>query len=86
MKKNKDYRNIKLFATDIDGVWTDAGMYYDKENNELKKFNTRDSVGVNFLNLFKIPTVIITSENTNIVKRRAKKLGISEYYLGVKIS
>ena len=27
----------KLVITDIDGVWTDAGMYYDQEGNELKK-------------------------------------------------
>tara|TARA_B100001250_G_C19816402_1_gene798659 strand:+ start:2491 stop:3015 length:525 start_codon:yes stop_codon:yes gene_type:complete len=76
--------NIKIFITDIDGVWTDAGMYYDNMNNELKKFNTKDSIGVFFLKILDIPTVIISSENTNIVKRRAKKLGISEYFLGTK--
>lgn len=76
---NKD---IKLFITDIDGVWTDAGMYYDNTNIELKKFNTKDSIGVFFLKLLNIPTAIITSENTNIVKRRAKKLKIKDCYLG----
>ena len=35
--------NIKLFITDIDGVWTDGGMYYDNSGNEWKKFNTSDS-------------------------------------------
>jgi len=33
----------KLILTDIDGVWTDGGMYYDATNVELKKFNTYDS-------------------------------------------
>ncbi len=33
-------KKIKLFLTDIDGVWTDGGMYYDNEGNEWKKFNT----------------------------------------------
>ena len=28
---------IKLVITDIDGVWTDGGMYYDLHGNELKK-------------------------------------------------
>ena len=32
----------KLILTDIDGVWTDGGMYYDAGNVELKKFNTYD--------------------------------------------
>jgi 3-deoxy-D-manno-octulosonate 8-phosphate phosphatase (KDO 8-P phosphatase) len=75
---------IKLFITDIDGVWTDAGMYYDNINNELKKFNTKDAIGVFFLKLLGIETVIISSENTNIVKRRAKKLAINKCFLGVE--
>lgn len=38
--------NIKLILTDIDGVWTDGGMYYDQTGNEWKKFHTYDSAGV----------------------------------------
>lgn len=74
----------KLFITDIDGVWTDGGMYYDQTGNELKKFNTSDSAGVLFLNYLNIPLAIITSENTQIVERRAKKLRIEHLYQGVK--
>jgi 3-deoxy-D-manno-octulosonate 8-phosphate phosphatase (KDO 8-P phosphatase) len=74
---------IKLVLTDIDGVWTDGGMYYDQSGNELKKFNTSDSAGVLFLRLLKIPMGIITGENTQIVQRRADKLKISRLYMGV---
>ena len=45
----------KLIITDIDGVWTDAGMYYSTSGEELKKFNTYDSAGVLFCKLLKIP-------------------------------
>jgi len=76
--------NIKLFITDIDGVWTDGGMYYDETGNEWKKFNTADSAGVLFLRLINIPTAIITGENTKIVTRRAKKLNIEDCFLGIK--
>ena len=76
--------DIKLFATDIDGVWTDGGMYYDNNQNELKKFNTKDSIGGTFLKLLKIPTVIITSEKTEIVIKRAKKLDIIDCLLGIQ--
>jgi 3-deoxy-D-manno-octulosonate 8-phosphate phosphatase (KDO 8-P phosphatase) len=76
--------DIKLFITDIDGVWTDGGMYYDQTGNEWKKFNTADSAGVLFLRLLDIPTAIITGEDTKIVKRRADKLGISHLFMGVK--
>jgi len=74
----------KLFITDIDGVWTDGGMYYDQTGNEWKKFNTSDSAGVLFLNYLNIPLVVMTSENTKIVERRAQKLKIDLLYQGVK--
>ncbi len=75
---------IKLVLTDIDGVWTDGGMYYDQSGNELKKFNTSDSAGVLFLRLLGIPLGIITGENTQIVQARADKLKIERLYMGVR--
>lgn len=74
----------KLILTDIDGVWTDGGMYYDQEGMELKKFHTYDSAGVLFAHHLGIPVGIITGENTNIVKRRSVKLKIDYLYLGCK--
>ena len=73
----------KLVLTDIDGVWTDGGMYYDQTGNELKKFNTYDSAGVLFLKKSKIPIGIITGENTEIVLKRSRKLGVDYLYQGV---
>lgn len=77
-------KNIKLFLTDIDGVWTDGGMYYDNQGNEMKKFNTSDSAGVLFLRSMNIPVGMITGEDTEIVRRRAQKLKIDMLYMGVK--
>ena len=74
----------KLILTDIDGVWTDGGMYYDGTNIELKKFNTYDSAGVLFAHHLGIPVGILTGENTEIVRRRANKLKIDYLFLGVK--
>lgn len=74
----------KLVLTDIDGVWTDGGMYYDQNGNEMKKFHTYDSAGVLFLRHLNIPVGIITGEDTLIVKRRADKLKIDYLYMGVK--
>lgn len=74
----------KLILTDIDGVWTDGGMYYDGTDVELKKFHTYDSAGVLFAHLLGIPVGILTGENTEIVRRRAEKLKIDYLYLGVK--
>ncbi|WP_194778208.1 KdsC family phosphatase [Pararhodonellum marinum] len=73
----------KLVLTDIDGVWTDAGMYYDQTGNEWKKFNTSDSAGVIFCRHLDIEVGIITGEDTAIVARRAKKLKIELVKQGV---
>lgn len=74
----------KLILTDIDGVWTDGGMYYDGTNLEMKKFHTYDSAGVLFAHHMGIPVGILTGENTEIVRRRANKLKIEYLFLGVK--
>ena len=74
----------KLILTDIDGVWTDGGMYYDQTGNEWKKFHTYDSAGVLFAHQNEIPVGIITGEDTEIIARRAAKLKIDYLFQGVK--
>lgn len=74
----------KLIFTDIDGVWTDGGMYYDQTGNEWKKFNTSDSVGVVYCKMLGIPVCILTGEDTDIVRRRAEKLKVDFLYQGVR--
>lgn len=73
----------KLILTDIDGVWTDGGMYYDQTGNEWKKFHTYDSAGVLFAHQQNIPVGIITGEKTQIVERRAKKLKVDYLFQGI---
>ncbi|WP_338655525.1 HAD hydrolase family protein [Sporosarcina psychrophila] len=75
---------VKLFATDCDGVLTDAGMYYSDAGDMLKKFNTKDGMGLSMLKDNNIILAILTGENSEIVKKRAEKLGIEEVYLGCK--
>ncbi len=74
-----------LVITDIDGVMTDGGMYYTVDGDVMKRFCVKDGWGVAYLRRLGIPVAIMTGENTPIVERRAKKLGIDHYcYLGVK--
>ena len=82
-KKNiKNNLDIKLFLTDVDGVLTDAGMYYSENGDELKKFNTRDGKGLELLKKAGIKTGIITSENTQLVERRSQKLKLDFLFQG----
>jgi 3-deoxy-D-manno-octulosonate 8-phosphate phosphatase (KDO 8-P phosphatase) len=74
---------IRLFATDVDGVLTDAGMYYSETGDEWKKFNTRDGMGIKLLQKAGVITAIVTQERTKLVARRAEKLTIPELHQGV---
>lgn len=73
---------IRLFLTDVDGVLTDAGMYYTESGDELKKFNTRDGMGLKLLREAGLKTGIITTENTKLVERRAAKLKVDHLVQG----
>jgi YrbI family 3-deoxy-D-manno-octulosonate 8-phosphate phosphatase len=76
--------NIKLVATDIDGVWTDAKMHYTENGDFMKSFSTYDGMAVQLLKEKNIDTVIITSEKSDIVIQRAKKLNIKNVAIGEK--
>ncbi|PZX66017.1 KdsC family phosphatase [Hydrotalea sandarakina] len=76
------FKKIKLFLSDVDGVMTDAGMYYTESGDEFKKFNTHDGMGFNLLTKAGVKTGIITTEYTKIVERRAAKLKIDYVYQG----
>ena len=75
-------KNIKLVGTDIDGVWTDARMHYSADGDIMKSFSTYDGMGVQLLREAGIPLIIMTGEETEIVAKRAQKLGISRVYQG----
>ncbi len=73
----------KLVITDIDGVWTDGGMYYTAEGDVMKRFSVKDGWGVIFLRELGIPVAIMTGENSALVQKRADKLKINRCYLHV---
>jgi len=73
---------IKVFLSDVDGVLTDAGMYYTENGDEFKKFNTHDGMGFNLIQQLGVKIGLITTENTKIVERRAAKLKMDYLYQG----
>ena len=74
-------KKIKLIGTDIDGVWTDARMYYTAQGEWMKAFSTYDGMATAMLKNKGYILAILTSENSDIVVQRAKKLNIDEVYI-----
>lgn len=77
-------RKVRLLCVDVDGVLTDAGMYYGPDGEVLKKFNTRDGMGLARLREAGVAVAIISGEDSAIVHARAAKLNIDDVFAGAK--
>lgn len=73
-------RPIKMLLLDVDGVMTDGGIYFSERGDELKKFNIQDGYGIVKLQRKGIMVGIITGRVSDLVRRRAAELGITELY------
>jgi len=80
---NKKIKKIKLLILDVDGVMTDGGMYFTANGDELKKFNTKDGMGIIQSIKGGIQIGVISSGFSDlIVKKRTEMLGIQKCYVG----
>lgn len=75
---------IKYLIIDVDGTLTDGGVYYDDNDNEIKKFCTKDGTGIICALAAGINVMVLTGRECRAVKRRLSELGVSEIYQNVK--
>jgi 3-deoxy-D-manno-octulosonate 8-phosphate phosphatase (KDO 8-P phosphatase) len=80
----KKAAKIKLILFDVDGVLTDGGIIIDDRGVEAKRFDVRDGQGITSLIHFGIKIGFITGRYSNVVRRRAKELGVTMVYQNVK--
>ncbi len=80
----KDWARIKLVATDVDGVLTDATVLYGPHGELAKPFFIRDGMGMRLLEGAGVRVGVITSEDSALVGERVKKLMLSAYRPGQK--
>jgi YrbI family 3-deoxy-D-manno-octulosonate 8-phosphate phosphatase len=73
---------VRLLCVDVDGVLTDAGMYYGPDGEVLKKFNTRDGMGLARVREAGVAVAIVSGEESAIVHARAAKLKIDDVFSG----
>ena len=83
-RKRKRMKKVKMFLTDCDGTLTDGSMYYTADGDAMKRFHTYDGVGLRLLKERGIITGIVTSENSEIVRKRGEKLGVDEILTGIQ--
>ena len=76
-------QSIQLLILDVDGVLTDAGMYFTENGDQIKKYNAKDGMAIRALDKFGIQVGIISSGfKLEVVKARADLLKIEHLYVG----
>ncbi len=75
--------SIKLVITDVDGVLTDGGIYYDETGECLKRFHVRDGLGIRMLEESGIRVAIVSGRESGTLRKRIQDLGISHSALNV---
>lgn len=75
---------IKLLLLDVDGVMTDGRIFLDNNGVETKAFHVRDGHGLKLLQRAGIQVGIITGRESEVVRHRARELGIELVFQGVK--
>src|SRR3954463_5223017 len=69
-------RRVELILSDVDGVLTDGGIWYDNQGVELKAFHIRDGLGIKLWQRAGFRFGILTARTSHIVRLRASELGI----------
>lgn len=77
-------RTIEYLIIDVDGTMTDAGIYYDDNGNELKKFCTKDAAGFFVAKDIGIKTIVLTGRECKATIRRMEELKVDYLFQGVK--
>lgn len=75
-------KEIRVLVLDVDGVLTDGGLYYDLQNQVMKRFNVQDGLGMKIALRNGIRLAVITGLKSSAVAKRMQDLGIEDYYAG----
>jgi 3-deoxy-D-manno-octulosonate 8-phosphate phosphatase (KDO 8-P phosphatase) len=76
--------NIKLIILDVDGTLTDGQITIGSDGKEYKNFNVKDGMAISQSINCNIDVAILTGRTSQIVDIRAKELGISDVFQGLK--
>jgi YrbI family 3-deoxy-D-manno-octulosonate 8-phosphate phosphatase len=80
----KNIKKISTLVLDVDGVFTNGNVLVSENGEFAKSFSLRDGMGFELARQNNLEIIVITSEDSQIVKARMEKLKITNYYLGVK--
>jgi 3-deoxy-D-manno-octulosonate 8-phosphate phosphatase (KDO 8-P phosphatase) len=68
---------VRIAFFDVDGVFTDGGLYLSDHGETLKRFHILDGLGVKLLQRAGITPVVITGRDSLPLRARLASLGLS---------
>lgn len=77
-------RAVAAVVFDVDGVFTDGGLFLSDDGRETRRFDVRDGLGVKRLLDAGIRVAIVSGRDTPIVARRMAELGVAPVYQGIQ--
>jgi 3-deoxy-D-manno-octulosonate 8-phosphate phosphatase (KDO 8-P phosphatase) len=75
---------IRLLILDVDGVLTDGRLYFDAKGETFKVFHVRDGHGIKMAQRGGIEVAFVSGRRSDAAYNRARELGISRFYEGVR--
>jgi 3-deoxy-D-manno-octulosonate 8-phosphate phosphatase (KDO 8-P phosphatase) len=77
-------KNIRLLLLDVDGVLTDGQLFFDAKGEALKVFHVRDGHGLKMAMRGGIEVAMLSGRRSDAAFHRARELGISRFYEGLR--
>ncbi len=68
---------VRMILLDVDGVLTDGGIIYDGSDQESKRFDIQDGMGITMAVKAGLQVGILTGRTSPMVERRARELSMS---------
>lgn len=76
--------DVRLVITDVDGVLTDGGLFYDASGECLKRFHVRDGLGIKLLQACGVQVAVLSGRDSAVLRKRVADLGVALCLFGVK--
>ncbi|RMQ47719.1 3-deoxy-manno-octulosonate cytidylyltransferase [Pseudomonas cichorii] len=76
--------DIRLVITDVDGVLTDGGIFYDATGECLKRFHVRDGMGMRMLEENGVRVAVLSGRDSATLRKRVADLGVELCQFGIK--
>lgn len=76
--------DVRLVITDVDGVLTDGGLFYDATGECMKRFHVRDGLGMKLLQESGVQVAVLSGRDSATLRKRVADLGVTLCMFGVR--